>query len=89
MSVLHVVHCTMLHGARSGEKTCQHLWGINLYIRISLARELFDMYGFGDEDVGDIKVDALPPRRFGKIQVGANYLPRNLLHGFRKAASVL
>ena len=46
------------------------------------------MYDFGDEDVGNIQVDALPPRRFGNNQMVA-FLPRDLLHGFQKAAGVL
>ena len=50
--------------------------------------KLFDMYDFGDEDVGNIQVDALPPRKFGNIQIGA-FPPRNLFQGFRKAANVL
>ena len=46
------------------------------------------MYDFGDEDVGNIQVDALPPRNFGNIQVNA-FPPGNLLYGLRKAANVL
>ena len=50
--------------------------------------KLFDMYDFGDEDVGNIQVDALPPRKFGNIQVKV-FPPRSFFHAFRKAANVL
>ena len=50
--------------------------------------KLFDMYDFGDEDVGNIQVDALPPRKFENIQIGA-FPPRSFFEGFRKAANAL
>ena len=50
--------------------------------------KLFDMYDFGDEEVGNIQVDALPPRKFGNIQIGV-FPPRSFFQGFRKAANVL
>lgn len=45
------------------------------YICCIFRGKLFDMYDFGDEDVGNIQVDAFPPR--------------SLFQGFRKAAGVL